>query len=99
MIRNKKLPGETEEEFKNKILNSIRITYTGLEYNDKGLPSKTKKTIKGKEWDEIRKAQIKIEDKEERRPIGAISGNMKHIKKRIKTLNRKTQIPHLLYMR
>ncbi len=83
MIRNKKLPGETEEEFKNKILNSIRITYTGLEYNDKGLPSKKNKTIKGKEWEEIRNAQIKIEDKEERRPIGAISGTIKHIKKRI----------------
>ena len=83
MIRNKKLPGETEEEFKNKILNSIRITYTGLEYNDKGLPSKRNKTIKGKEWEEIRNAQIKIEDKEERRPIGAISGTIKHIKKRI----------------
>ena len=60
MIRNKKLPGETEEKFKNKILNSIRITYTGLEYNDKGLPSKTKKNIKGKEWVEIRKVQIKL---------------------------------------
>ena len=35
-IRNKKLPGETEEEFRNKFLKSLEITYSKYGINEKG---------------------------------------------------------------
>ena len=82
VIRNKKLPGETEEEFKNKILKSLKITYSKYEINKKGARTIEKTNIKGKEWEEIRNEQVKV-SADERRPIGSISGNIRNIKKQI----------------
>ena len=81
-IRNKKLPGETEEEFKNKILKSLEITYSKYEINKKGARIIEKTNIKGTDWEEIRNEQIKVSI-DERRPIGSISGNIRNIKKQI----------------
>ena len=81
-IRNKKLPGETEEEFRNKILKSLEISYSKYGINKKGARIIEKTDIKGKDWEEIRNEQIKVPTIE-RRPIGSISGNIKNIKKQI----------------
>ena len=82
VIRNKKLPGETEEEFKNKILKSLEITYSKYEINKKGARIIEKTSIKGKDWEEIRNEQVKVPTIE-RRPIGSISGSIRNIKKQI----------------
>lgn len=82
VIRNKKLPGETEEEFKNKILKSLEINYSKYRINEKGSRIIEKASMKGKDWEEIRVEQLKVA-KIERRPIGSISGSIKNIKKQI----------------
>lgn len=82
VIRNKKLPGETEEEFKNKILKSLEISYSKYRINEKGSRIIEKASIKGKDWEEIRNEQVKVPTIE-RRPIGSISGSIKNIKKQI----------------
>ena len=81
-IRNKKLPGETEEEFKNKILKSLEISYSKYGINKNGARIIEKANIKGKDWEEIRSEQVKVPI-DERRPIGAISGDIRNIKKQI----------------
>ena len=81
-IRNKKLPGESEEEFKNKFLKALEIKYSKAEINKKG--SKIIETVrmKGKDWEEIRNEQLKVSPGE-RRPIGSIPGSKTNIKKQI----------------
>lgn len=81
-IRNKKLPGESEEEFRNKFLKSLEITYSKYGINKKGSRIIEQTTMKGKDWEEIRQEQIKVSINE-RRPIGSIPGNKRNIKKQI----------------
>lgn len=80
VIKNKKLPGETEEEFKNKILNSIKIEYNQINFTSKG-PSSIKRTISGKDWKEYRNAQ---RQGGEERPIGSIPGGKGDILRKLK---------------
>lgn len=82
MINNKKLPGEKEQEFKNKIIKSLKIEFSQVTFTDKGTSSK-KRTITGKEWEKLRKQQTKTEDKKEQRPIGSIPGSIKNIEKQL----------------
>ena len=81
-IRNKKLPGESEEEFRNKFLKSLEITYSKYGINEKGSRVIEQTTMKGKDWEEIRQEQIKVPINE-RRPIGSIPGSKTNIKKQI----------------
>ena len=82
MIRNKRLPGETEQEFKNKIIKSLKIEFSQVTFTDKGVSS-SKRSIKGKDWEKLRKQQTKTEDKNEQRPIGSIPGGIKNIEKQL----------------
>lgn len=80
-IRNKKLPGETEEEFKNKILKSLKIDYNQITFTPKGTSSRKRK-ISGKEWKEYREEQKKLPESETK-PIGSVPGGKKNVMKKL----------------
>ena len=82
IVKNKRLPGETEEEFKNKIMKSLKIEFSQVAFTEKGTSSK-KRNINGRDWEKLRKQQTKTEDKGEQRPIGSIPGSLKNIEKQL----------------
>ena len=81
IISNKKLPGETEQEFKNKILKSLNISFSQVDFSSGKVSSKTR-NITGKDWEKLRNQQEKV-DKSEQRSIGSIPGSIKNIEKQI----------------
>ena len=81
IISNKKLPGETEQEFKNKILKSLNISFSQVDFSS-GKVSSKKRNITGKDWERLRNQQEKV-DKSEQRSIGSIPGSLKNIEKQI----------------
>ena len=81
LISNKKLPGETEQEFKNKILKNLNISFSQVDFSSGKVSSKTR-SITGKEWEKLRIQQDKV-DKTEQRSIGSIPGSIKNIEKQL----------------
>ena len=81
IISNKKLPGETEQEFKNKILKSLNINFSQVDFSSGKVSSKTR-NITGKDWKKLRNQQEKV-DKSEQRSIGSIPGSIKNIEKQL----------------